>query len=265
MQRSYGPRSSNESNGCAVTASGKSRKYVLYADCRSARALRRHRRKPAVRRIDDQRRLIGRSAALAPVRRGTNPRAARALRVDDRLGVGFGLARALGLPFRELLGRQRRALAELRRPLVWRALHVVGGPEALQIRIAPGCAGNRPGLAAAGRGGVRRAAGLSRRVRLANRQRAEKRGGEDDSVAVSWADCSTRACVVSINRLVYDGPDFTPGRQVAVSRIFIAATVTLAASFSPALLAQWPRQIVSNVPKNGRWQGQPRRAHAQNG
>jgi len=35
----------------------------------------------------------------------------------------------------------------------------------------------------------------------------------------------------------------------AVSRILIAATVTLAASFSPALLAQWPRQIVSNVPR----------------
>ena len=34
-----------------------------------------------------------------------------------------------------------------------------------------------------------------------------------------------------------------------MSRIFIAATVTLAASFSPALLAQWPRQIVSNVPR----------------
>ena len=34
-----------------------------------------------------------------------------------------------------------------------------------------------------------------------------------------------------------------------MSRILIAATVTLAASFSPALLAQWPRQIVSNVPR----------------
>jgi hypothetical protein len=34
-----------------------------------------------------------------------------------------------------------------------------------------------------------------------------------------------------------------------VSRMLIAATVTLAASFSPALLAQWPRQIVSTVPR----------------
>jgi hypothetical protein len=34
-----------------------------------------------------------------------------------------------------------------------------------------------------------------------------------------------------------------------VSRILIAATVTLAASFSSTLLAQWPRQIVSNVPR----------------
>src|SRR5207237_7393279 len=31
MQRSYTPRSENSLNGCAVTASGKSRKYVLYA------------------------------------------------------------------------------------------------------------------------------------------------------------------------------------------------------------------------------------------
>src|SRR3954447_6366428 len=56
------------------------------------------------------------------------------------------------------------------------------------------------------------------------------------------------ACVVSINRLVYDGHDFS--REAGtVSRMFIAATVTLAASLSPTLFAQWPRQIVSTVPR----------------
>ena len=34
-----------------------------------------------------------------------------------------------------------------------------------------------------------------------------------------------------------------------MSRTFIAATITLAASLSPTLLAQWPRQIVSTVPR----------------
>ncbi len=70
-----------------------------------------------------------------------------------------------------------------------------------------------------------------------------------------------RACVVSMNVLMYDVPALRPaqaGRYVRmlrtlgghrVSRIHLAAVLSLVASLSTGLLAQWPRFATPNVPK----------------
>jgi hypothetical protein len=54
-----------------------------------------------------------------------------------------------------------------------------------------------------------------------------------------------------MNVLMYDGPlnETVEPEVVLVSRILLAATLTLAASLSPHLLAQWPRLATPNVPK----------------
>jgi hypothetical protein len=54
-----------------------------------------------------------------------------------------------------------------------------------------------------------------------------------------------------MNVLMYDGPlnETVEPEVVLVSRILLAATLTLVASLSPHLLAQWPRLATPNVPK----------------
>src|SRR6186997_2553825 len=59
-----------------------------------------------------------------------------------------------------------------------------------------------------------------------------------------------RVCIVSMNVLMYDNRLTnigTGGRSM--SRTHIAAVLTLVASLSPNLIAQWPRFATPNVPK----------------
>ena len=207
MQRSYGPDPRTCRTGCAVDGVGEVEEIRAVGFLRSAVAVGGHRRKPAVRRIDDERGLQGRLAALAPVRRWTGPGAPRrALRVDDGLRVDFLLPHA-SAPAAPRVPGASASLARRTAPAVrtacpacrWRAT----GPADPDRPMA---CGDRPRPAAAGCGGVRRAAGLSRRGRRANRQRAEKRGGEDDDVGLHGRIVPPGLCSVNYCRKVSAGP-----------------------------------------------------------
>src|SRR5262249_37028883 len=91
--------------------------------------------------IDDDRRAPRRFAALEPMRRRPGAVASSACpRRRKFFGVGLGLACGLCLAICELLVVHRVATCELLRPLERHSELVVGGEQALNVRVAPWCA-----------------------------------------------------------------------------------------------------------------------------
>src|SRR5262249_9161150 len=85
------------------------------------------RRKPAVRRIDNQRGLACWLSAFRPIRRRADSRAGVTCR--KRLAIGFSLPLCLRLPLLEFLVRQRRSFTKVYRTLHWNTC--IPGPDAL--------------------------------------------------------------------------------------------------------------------------------------
>ena len=118
MHRSYSVKSSGSVNGPAP-------KVPWSRGRRPLDRLRRHRRHAPVGRGDDE--------------RGVTERPDAPLVAEDRFLIDGAIARAgvAGRPARELLGRQRLTFPERFGALRRHAAHVVAGPDALQIRMAP--------------------------------------------------------------------------------------------------------------------------------
>ena len=116
--------------------------------------LRGKRGHPAVGRIDDERRLVLRLAALEPVRRRGHRSAdvapgRRRGRFEIELGfVLRRLPRELLLALREFCFGEHVPGSDLRIALHRHADQVGAGPLALKVRVAPGGAGNAVGLGA---------------------------------------------------------------------------------------------------------------------